>query len=61
MYPTAKQEAKCFILCQRITAMFLPIWIVRLDERNGEIFILAGEEMAIVINPDGEWEFDNEA
>nr|WP_274381920.1 hypothetical protein [Myxacorys almedinensis] len=41
--------------------MFLPIWIVRLDERNGEIFILAGEEMAIVINPDGEWEFDNEA
>lgn len=61
LYPTSRQEAKCFILCQNLTAMFVPINIVRLDERTGDIFILAGSETAIVIYRDGEWDFENEA
>jgi hypothetical protein len=40
-----------------ITTAYLSIYIVRLDERTGEIFILAGKEMEIVIKRDGNWEY----
>ncbi|MCY7273171.1 MAG: hypothetical protein LH702_05365 [Phormidesmis sp. CAN_BIN44] len=59
-YPTSKQEARCFILCQNLTAMFVPVNVMRLDERQGKVFILAGEEIVIVISRDGEWNFENE-
>jgi hypothetical protein len=58
LYPTAQQEARCFILCQSLTSMFVPIYIVRLDERRGSIFILAGDEIAIVIERNGKWGFE---
>jgi hypothetical protein len=56
-YPAAPQTLSCFILCQSITSLFLPIFIVRLDERDGSIFILAGEEVGIIITQDGLWSF----
>jgi hypothetical protein len=37
--------------------MYLPIVLVRLDERTGNIFILGGEELQVVINRDGEKRF----
>jgi hypothetical protein len=52
--PTDKQAVKCFIMCQRITQMYLPIYLVRLDERTNDIFILAGEDIQILIDSDGE-------
>ncbi|MCY7322971.1 MAG: hypothetical protein LH660_14510 [Phormidesmis sp. CAN_BIN36] len=60
LYPTSKQEARCFILCQNLTAMFVPVNIIRLDERQGEVFILAGEEIVVVVSRNGEWDFENE-
>jgi hypothetical protein len=36
--------------------MYRPIFLVRLDERTGQIFILAGNETEIVINRDGRWD-----
>ncbi|MBW4597600.1 MAG: hypothetical protein KME46_33050 [Brasilonema angustatum HA4187-MV1] len=57
-YPTAEQNLTCFILCQNLTALLLPIFIVRLDERTGNIYILAGEETGIVITRDGKWRYD---
>lgn len=57
LYPTSAQTLICFILCQNITNMLLPIFIVRLDERDGSIFILAGQETGIVITRDGQWSF----
>ncbi|MGV0027432.1 DUF6888 family protein [Phormidesmis priestleyi] len=59
-YPTSRQEARCFILCQNLTTMFVPINVVRLDERQGDVFMLAGEEIEIIISPDGEWSFADE-
>jgi hypothetical protein len=56
-YPTAPQTLSCFILCQNVTNLFLSIFIVRLDERDGSIFILAGEEVGIIITQDGLWNF----
>lgn len=34
--------------------MYLPIYLVRLDERTGNVFILAGEELEILIDHNGE-------
>ncbi|WP_255512233.1 MULTISPECIES: hypothetical protein [Oscillatoriales] len=35
--------------------MYLPIFLVRLDERTGNVFILAGEEIEVVIDRNGEF------
>jgi hypothetical protein len=54
LLPTSAQTLECFRICQQITQMFLPINIVRLDERTNEIFILAGNEILVLINRQGE-------
>ena len=58
-YPTPPQTLTCFIRCQVTTCTFLlPIHIVRLDERDGSIYILAGNDLGIKISRDGEWRFE---
>jgi hypothetical protein len=57
-YPTSEQSLICFILSQNLTTFLLPIFIVRLDERTGNIYILAGEQTGIVINRNGKWRYD---
>lgn len=52
--PTAKQAVKCCFICQQITGMYLPIYLVRLDERTNDIFILAGENTQILIDAKGD-------
>lgn len=52
--PTEIQAIRCFMMCQRITNMYLPLYLVRLDERTGNIFILAGEELQVLIDENGE-------
>jgi hypothetical protein len=53
IYPTAKQEARCFILCQTLTSLLVPVNVFRLDERQGNVFILGGEDIAMVVTRDG--------
>lgn len=64
-YPTPEQNLTCFILSQNLTTLLLDISIVRLDERTGNIYILAGKEnneisieVGIVITRDGKWRYD---
>jgi hypothetical protein len=57
-YPTSEQNLTCFILSQNLTTLLLAIFIVRLDERTGNIYILAGEETGIVITRNGKWRYD---
>lgn len=33
----------------------MPIYLVRLDERTNDVIILAGEEIEISIDQNGEW------
>ena len=54
LMPTEIQAVKCFIWCQRITQMYLPISLVRLDERSNNIFIIAGEDIEVLIDINGE-------
>ncbi len=37
--------------------MYLPVNIVRIDERTGNIFFLAGEEQEIIIFKNGDWRY----
>lgn len=55
--PTTEQTLTCFILCQRLTSLYRSIFLVRLDERTEDIYILAGEETEILIDKHGNWEF----
>lgn len=55
--PTQKQIEICFILSCRLTKMYVPIYLVRVDERTEEVFILAGEETEIVIYKTGYWRY----
>ena len=54
---TAEQGIKCAILCQYLTNTFTPVSIVRLDERTGHLFILAGDNIEIEIYRNGSWMF----
>jgi hypothetical protein len=47
----------CFDICQRLTNLFLPIFMVHLDRRIEQIFILAGEEFQVLIDRDGKMEY----
>ena len=58
LFPTSAQTLTCFIRCQEITTLLTPIHIVRLDERTANIYILAGEEIEIIISRDGTWKFE---
>jgi len=54
--PTEAQLRKLYELCYTLTnTMLQPIHLVRLDERTGNLFILAGHEETIEfeVNPDG--------
>jgi hypothetical protein len=55
--PTAEQGIRCVILCQSLTNVFAPIFVVRLDERTGNVFILAGDNIEIEIYRNGLWRF----
>nr|ADN13234.1 conserved hypothetical protein [Gloeothece verrucosa PCC 7822] len=57
MLPTVEQALKSLYLCQSLTTAYQPIYMVRLDERNGKVFILAGEDIQILVSRDGNWEF----
>lgn len=55
--PSSPQLRSLYEQCSQLTNVFLqPIHIVRLDERTGNLFILAGREesIEIEIKPSGE-------
>lgn len=55
--PTSEQGIICVILCQSLTSTFTTIFLVRLDERTGNVFILAGDNIEIEIYRNGLWRF----
>ena len=53
--PTPAQLFTCYVLSYWATKMYLPIYLVTLDEPTQGVFILAGDETEILINSDGTW------
>lgn len=55
MEPTQAQLESLYRQCYRLTNEHMqPIYIVRIDERTRNIYILAGEDIQLQIKPDGE-------
>lgn len=51
------QAEKCFELCCNLISKYCSIDLVTLDNRTGNVIILAREEINIEIEPNGEWMF----
>lgn len=48
-----QQVFEFFLVCVRLSNLLLPINLVRLDERTRQIYVLAGNELEVLINPNG--------
>ena len=46
-------------LCNILTSFPLPINLVTIDDRNQDLIILAGQEIEIVVAPNGIWRFES--
>ena len=44
-----------------LSGYFRDIQLFRFDDQTGIVFIFAGEELQIIVNPDGKWRFLNAA
>ena len=58
--PTAVQALTCLRVCQMVSNSFLDIHLIRFNEIMGYVYILAGDEMEILIFPEGNWRFIDE-
>lgn len=53
--PTSVQLQRFYDQCYRLTNMFLqPIHLVRMDDRTGNLYILAGTEESIEVEIDSQ-------
>ncbi|WP_009633857.1 DUF6888 family protein [Synechocystis sp. PCC 7509] len=56
--PTSVQLQRLYDQCYRITNIFLqPIHLVRIDDRTGNLYILAGVEESIEVEIDPQGDF----
>ncbi|GAA6619005.1 DUF6888 family protein [Scytonema sp. NUACC26] len=57
--PTEKQSVICIFVCQMLSNAFQPINVFRYDRKLKTLYIQAGvnDNLAIVIDQNGEWEF----
>lgn len=59
--PTEPQLRKLYELCHTLSnVMFQPIHVIRLDERTGNLFILAGQDETIEFEVDTKGELVDE-
>ena len=54
MKRTPEQAMELYKMCQNLTSMYLPINLVTMDGRSLNLYILAGEEMEILIDSKSE-------
>jgi hypothetical protein len=61
IYPTARQALMCLIICQYLSNFYREIELFRFSDITGNVFILAGDDLQILVFRDGTWRFVNEA
>jgi hypothetical protein len=54
MSPTVEQAIELYKMCDNLTQMYSSINLVTIDARTKNLYILAGEELQILINLYGE-------
>ena len=55
--PTNKQAQASLRVCQMLSNGYKDIHLFRFDEKTGDVFVLAGKDIQIVIPQNGEWYF----
>jgi hypothetical protein len=60
IYPTTRQALMCVIICQYLSNFYREIQLFRFSDTTGNVFILAGDELQILVFRDGTWRFVNE-
>ncbi|NMG20273.1 DUF6888 family protein [Brasilonema bromeliae] len=50
----------CVIICQYLSNFYREIQLFRFSDTTGNVFILAGDELQILVFRDGTWRFVNE-
>ncbi|MHC5934622.1 DUF6888 family protein [Nostoc sp.] len=58
--PTNEQALACVRVCQMLSNGYRNIQLFRFNELKGYIFILAGDNIQIMIFPSGDWRFIDE-
>ncbi|AGY59108.1 hypothetical protein GKIL_2862 [Gloeobacter kilaueensis JS1] len=53
--PTLDQYRVCYHLCRMITGYYQPIVLVSYDQRIDRLYILAGQDLQVLIYPNGDW------
>ncbi|MGI2906729.1 MULTISPECIES: DUF6888 family protein [Tolypothrichaceae] len=59
MEPTAEQKTVMYRICQQLTKMYRPIYLITTDSRTGDLIIIAGEETEISISPEGKVNYES--
>ena len=54
---TFEQAIKSVQICQNLSNLYQDIVLFRFNELKSEIYILAGENIEVIIYADGKWEF----
>lgn len=57
IYPTNEQALACLRVCQMLSNSYRNIELFRFDNQTGVVFIFAGEELQIIVFPNGLWRF----
>jgi hypothetical protein len=60
VYPTTRQALMCLILCQSLSDLHRDIQLFRFNQQRGYVFIMAGEDLQILVFRDGTGRFVNE-
>jgi hypothetical protein len=60
MIPTYEQMFVAMQVCQTLSNFYMDIHLFRYDETRKQIYILAGETIAIIIFANGNLEFDDD-
>ena len=57
MEPTVEQLKQMYRICQSFTQMYIPIYFITLDNRTKDLFILAGNDIEVIISSKGEVDY----
>lgn len=55
--PTDPQAHACLRVCQWLSNCYKDIHLFRFDAQTGDVYILAGDDLPILVPPDGLWYF----
>jgi hypothetical protein len=58
--PTDEQAQACLRVCHMLSNCFRDIELFRFNTRTGEVYIIAGEELQIIVPRHGQWRFLDE-